>query len=126
MIALRLPLLATIFSIIALFATSGRAAPKPLRPVVFIPGILGSKLCDSHGKVLWGDANSLANLASLTLGGAHPQEIQSCGIISEIRILGPFWAVHQYDGLMKTLARLGYRDGENLFAFHYDWRQSNF
>ena len=121
-------LLATIFSTIAaLFAIGAHTAPRPLRPIVFIPGILGSKLCDAQGKVLWGNVGSLANLGALSLAGAHPRtDIKSCGIINEIQVLGPFWAIHQYDGLLQTLARFGYHNGENLFIFDYDWRQSNF
>ena len=103
------------------------AASHPLRPLVFIPGILGSKLCDSKGHVVWGNATSLTNLSSLSLAGPHPRtDISSCGVITEIQILGPIWAVHQYDGLLAILGQLGYREGENLFIFDYDWRLSNF
>jgi len=117
----------SIFSALALLTVCANAAPQPLRPVVFIPGILGSKLCDAKGKVLWGNVNSLANLGALSLAGAHaPTKIQSCGIIGKIQILGPVWSIHQYDGLLKSLERIGYRDAQNLFIFDYDWRQSNF
>jgi hypothetical protein len=31
-----------------------------------------------------------------------------------MRILGPFWTVHQYDDIVATLKDLGYRDGTSL------------
>src|SRR4051812_48411906 len=34
-------------------------AAEPQRPVVFIPGILGSRLIDPNGLVIWGDRSSL-------------------------------------------------------------------
>lgn len=103
------------------------AAPE--RPVVVIPGILGSKLCrkDTH-EVVWGGVNSLSNLRQLALPlepNAHTMAFETCGILESIRIVGPF-KFHQYDQLLKTLRELGYIEGKTLFVFAYDWRMSNF
>lgn len=107
--------------LIVILAQSARAG---VRPVVFIPGILGSKLCEGD-KVVWGNLDSLTNLARLDVrkGGS----LEPCGLVESIRILGPFWVVHQYDTLLSTLETLGYSVRQRtLFLFPYDWRQSNF
>ena len=123
-----LRLLAKLVTVAALFSALGPvvAAAGPSRPVVFVPGILGSRLCDSSGKVLWGRSDSLSNLSDLALRPQPKPGVTSCGIVTEIQILGPLWSIHQYDSLLETFQRLGYREGENLFVFDYDWRQSNF
>ena len=42
------------------------AQAQPERPVIIIPGILGSKLCEKDGgRVVWGNRDSLANFAEL-------------------------------------------------------------
>ena len=98
------------------------------RPLIFIPGILGSKLCErGTTNVVWGGLDSLRRLSELTLSAG--QELgslrhQPCGVIESIQILGP-WRSHQYDDLLAMLERLGYRRDRNLFIFDYDWRLSN-
>jgi pimeloyl-ACP methyl ester carboxylesterase len=104
------------------------AQPAPERPVVLIPGILGSKLCErATGKTVWGDRWSYSNFSELALPAQfNPDQLPhtSCGLIDSVNILGPF-QVHQYDDLLHTLGRLGYRENANLFVFDYDWRLSN-
>jgi hypothetical protein len=103
------------------------AAAKPQRPLIFIPGILGSVLSDSQG-VVWGNRYSFVNFAKLELPidqSAHKTQLHAPGLIESIQILGP-WKVHQYDGLLKALSEIGYVEGKDLFVFAYDWRRSNF
>ncbi len=99
------------------------AAPPP-HSVVVIPGILGSQLC-SGDEVLWGNSNSLRNLAKLELDQADNSRIHPCGIIKNVQILGPVFVSHFYDGLLSELRRLGYVENKDLFIFDYDWRRSN-
>jgi pimeloyl-ACP methyl ester carboxylesterase len=102
-----------------------QAAPD--RPVVLIPGILGTKLCDSGGRVVWGNRWSLGNFQELMLPARYdPAALghQTCGLIEGVNILGP-WQIHQYDDLLQTLSDLGYRKDVNLYIFEYDWRLSN-
>jgi pimeloyl-ACP methyl ester carboxylesterase len=102
------------------------AAHSP-RPVAFIPGMLGSKLADAEGEVLWGDRGSLRNFGRLNIHPTgHGADINPVGLIERIRVLGPFWTIHQYDELLMHLRALGFRDGQTLFPFTYDWRQSNY
>jgi pimeloyl-ACP methyl ester carboxylesterase len=101
--------------------------PEPFRPLVFVPGILGTELLDEHGKVVWGDSSSLSNFEKLELGASPSQSPLHPGhLIKSINVLGPFWTVHQYDSLLTVLRDLNYTEGVNLFIFYYDWRMSNF
>lgn len=103
-------------------------AAQPQRPVVIIPGILGSKLCDSEGKTVWGNVDSLFRFPELKL----PFKInhsalnhKPCGLIETIQILGPF-QLHQYNGLIDYLVAQGYVRDKTLYTFPYDWRLSNY
>jgi pimeloyl-ACP methyl ester carboxylesterase len=103
------------------------SASQSERPVVVIPGILGSKLAGADGEILWGDRGSLGNFGRLDLDptGAG-REIKLAGLVDRIRMLGPFWTIHAYDDLLVHLRGLGFRDGQTLLPFAYDWRQSNY
>lgn len=105
----------------------GTVAAQSQRPVVVIPGILGSVLADDKGEVVWGDRRSLQNFGRLDFDPAgNGSTLHPIGLVEQIRVLGPFWTVHAYEDLLVHLRSLGFRDGETLFVFSYDWRQSNF
>ncbi|GEM_PF-6098857 len=97
------------------------------RPLVFIPGILGSKLCDTSGAVVWGNATSLRNLPKLELGREFPESaaLVPCGPIRSIQVLGPIFSIKQYSSLFTSLAKMGFVEKKNFFIFSYDWRKSN-
>jgi pimeloyl-ACP methyl ester carboxylesterase len=101
---------------------------EPARPVVVVPGILGSRLCErAGGKLIWGNVWSYSNFKDLALPVQYDPEMLphvSCGLIEAVNILGSY-KVHQYDDLLQTLAGLGYQKDKNLFVFDYDWRLSN-
>jgi pimeloyl-ACP methyl ester carboxylesterase len=110
--------------ILILLIPPNHGQSAPLRPVVVVPGILGSKLC--HGQeVVWGGGSSLKNFGRLDLVAVNPEPLQPCGLLEQVAILGPFWKIDAYSGLLTTLKQLGYIEGQNLFVFTYDWRQSN-
>lgn len=96
----------------------------PTRPVVVVPGILGSKLCKGE-EVVWGGRSSLSNFSRLDLGVPSPEALTPCGLLDQISILGPFWKINAYSSLVERLKSLGYREGQTLFVFDYDWRQTN-
>jgi hypothetical protein len=97
------------------------------RPVVVVPGILGTKLINGTGDVVWGDRTSLLHFGRLDRPPASSQpQLRPAGLLDEIRMLGPFWTIHFYDDLLTQLRGLGYEDGKSLFVFTYDWRDSNF
>ena len=111
-----------------LFGTCWSTNAAPDRPLIFIPGILGSKLCErATGRIVWGDRRSLLNFALLELPVQYDPDKLSyvpCGIISSIAILGP-WRAHEYDDLFDTFKNVGFQVGKDLFVFDYDWRLSN-
>lgn len=104
------------------------AQVQPDRPVILVPGILGSRLCDATGKVVWGTAKSFLNFQELELReDGDARGIRSCGLIEEFQIMGSFWATDQYNSLMTSLSKLGYlSEQRNLYVFDYDWRISNY
>ncbi len=97
------------------------------RPLIFVPGILGSRLCDKDNKVVWGNLDSLVNLPRLEIKGSGDGEaFKPCGIITNIQVLGPFISIKQYSPLLSALKTMGYVENKNLFIFDYDWRLSNY
>lgn len=114
----------------ALFALGATAQTGPERPIIFLPGILGSKLYksndniyDENDELLWGDRSSYRKFSQLEL--KSNDDIIPHGIIESVRVLGPI-RVRQYKALVNHLERLGYERDKNLFLFAYDWRKSNF
>src|SRR5688500_2474915 len=92
-------------------ATAICAQQDKLRPVIVIPGILGSKLCDRKtGEIVWGDRWSLTKVPRLALPAQYePKDLPhaACGLIEAVDVLGP-WQVHQYNDLLATLRGMGY------------------
>src|SRR5262249_47775238 len=82
------------------------------------------KLCNGP-ELVWGGASSLANFHRLNLVKPNPEPLKPCGLLDKISVLGPFWKIEAYGGLIETLKGLGYEEGLTLFIFTYDWRQSN-
>jgi len=127
----------------------GRKEPvvlEPLRsmdkrtPIVFIPGITGSKLRDLEtGKLAWGN---LSRLFSPRDGGyssalpivpeTEPPNFKPEGLVERIRIPG-LVSVDIYYSLIRALEANGYVVGDlaspteeaTLLLFAYDWRQEN-
>jgi len=125
-------ILCTFLCLVALsfFMANGRAAAArdtPTHPVVLIPGILGSKLCDEAGAVLWGQSAkaSLSNFHLLDINAQLPTKIKPCGIVDSVQVLGPFYSVAAYSNLIDAMTEWNLVEGQNLFIFDYDWRQSN-
>ena len=108
-------------------SAGAQLAPEPHRPLVFVPGILGSELVDENNQLVWGGLQSFRRFQDLEIGEQGPvKRLRVGGPIRNISILGPFWTVHQYDNLLEFLKGLNFKEGENLFIFPYDWRLSNF
>jgi pimeloyl-ACP methyl ester carboxylesterase len=106
----------------------------PSQPVIVVPGVVGSRLCEEGpdgkpGKELWGAGlfymGRLGQLALPLQPGAAEKKIVPCGLLDSFGVLGPF-DVDVYTGLIDFLKSAGYRDGVDLFIFDYDWRRSNF
>lgn len=111
------------------FACAQDAAPKQVRnPVVVVPGLLGSRLCretaDGEQQVVWGTVASITQFPTLAYDPGDTQT-QPCGLIREISYLGVY-KQEVYAGFVDRLHDEGYREGEDLFLFDYDWRLSVF
>lgn len=102
------------------------AEPQKIkRPLVFIPGALGSQL-SRDGKIIWGDISSYSNIPKLALPmDGRDDGIIVDGTVDSIQIFWPF-KIKQYDILYQTLRNIGYENNKNFFIFAYDWRRSNF
>jgi hypothetical protein len=111
------------------FAFSG-SAYADTRPVIVVPGIMGSKLCDSHDAVIWGDRASYtaARINALRLPPnveSRDKSIHSCGLIHDVNIIPLLWTSDVYDTLLDFLKSNEF-SGRKIIEFDYDWRLSNF
>lgn len=92
------------------------------RPVVFVPGFMGSELWQGKQRV-WPDVKSLFN---------HPEvyrlspesKLEARGIVDQVLIVPNLIKLDQYNRLGDYLVEeLGYERGVDYFEFAYDWRQ---
>jgi len=111
-----------------LSATAETTLQKPKLPLVFVPGIFGSKLCKNGDKnqIVWGTVAAMASFPELRL---RPQndvspKIEPCGEIDEFVIFGPL-GQDVYKHFIAALTKSGYVRDRTLFVFSYDWRLSN-
>jgi pimeloyl-ACP methyl ester carboxylesterase len=94
----------------------------PRRPVVFVPGFMGSELWLGRERI-WPNVKYLfTNPEILRLDGGAPLEPR--GILGEVVIVPNLVKLEQYSRLGDYLVEdLGYKRGEDLLEFAYDWRQ---
>jgi len=103
----------------------------PKEPVVFIPGIVGSRLVRaSDGKEIWPDVGDMLlspsddYLDDLALASDGSQisgkEMVASSIIDKESVLGI--SASFYAPILQALENDGYSSGTNLFTFPYDWR----
>ena len=121
----------SILIVLLLAVWSANAFGQVERPLIVVPGILGSTLgdqsCDLQ-RLAWGNRSSLFRFSELRLGVGGEEtkrDHRPCGLIGSVQVIGPL-KIDAYDDLLATLNRLDYRVGDNLFLFPYDWRRSNF
>lgn len=92
------------------------------RPVVIVPGVMGSELWRGSEK-LWPNLKALiAHPSDFFLEDAHPLEPRK--LVDEIVVIPGLFSMDQYGRLGAYLRdELGYERGRDLFDFPYDWRQ---
>jgi pimeloyl-ACP methyl ester carboxylesterase len=111
-------------------ATAQTTTALTERPLIFVPGLLGSRLChhkagDPDGPtVVWGTLAAVRHFPLLVVDDGS-ESIVPCGLIREISFLG-LYSQDLYAPFVDRLGAEGYREGETLFIFDYDWRQSVF
>jgi pimeloyl-ACP methyl ester carboxylesterase len=104
---------------------------RPPRPLIFVPGLMGSRLCRENPadpgkpKVVWGTVGALREFPNIRLprDAGVSDGIRPCGLLREIAVLGGL-RQHYYGPVIQHLESIGYREGRDLFAFDYDWRRS--
>jgi hypothetical protein len=98
----------------------------PLRPLILIPGILGSSLVNSSEQFVWRGFNDLlSRFDELEYSSGSRSILHSNDIMRTDFLLGA-WKTGSYESILEILREWGCREGKDLFIFHYDWRQSNF
>ncbi len=140
----RTPDLGGIYSAVARNEAPGR------NPIIVIPGLLGSKLVNAGGRVVWGefggnavDLGSAEGMRALALplsGKGWPQDgIRPDGALERVKVsLGFDFQFSAYSGMLRAFGVGGYLDSDHsnlseidygpghytCFQFGYDWRRS--
>ncbi len=145
---------ATVPDFVSIYDRSARYHDPRRNPVIVIPGILGSKLRDASGQVVWGafsgdsadpETPEGARLFSLPIGEGSLEtltdSVTSDGALETLKVtlLGLPFELGAYVNLLKTLGVGGYQDQQlalagainygddhyTCFQFDYDWRRDN-
>ena len=97
---------------------------KPRRPVVIIPGFFGSNLWLGEEKI-WPNLKAMGRLPDLMKWSPESKTaLTPRGLIDQVVIVPNVVRQEQYGGLIDFLEEaLGYKRGQDLFEFAYDFRQ---
>ncbi len=91
------------------------------RPVVFVPGMMGSELWIGSER-LWPSPRLIITNPEAFLLPGDPR-IEARGIVNDVVIVPNIIQLRQYSGLGDYLVTgLGYTRGKDLLEFGYDWR----
>ena len=109
-------------------STNFALSQEQKRPLVIVPGILGSVLSE-NGEIVWGSSRSLKrdNISRLNLLSDSEADLRATDIVRQVPLLFGWINVPVYSTLIRFLSdSLGYQEGANLHVFYYDWRRTNF
>ena len=101
------------------------------RPIIAVPGFLGSVLSENED-VVWGTPSSLLprNLRRLDLlpDSEMPVHLRPTDILRTVPLVFGLMHVGVYGSLIDFLTGedIGYEEGRDLHVFYYDWRRTNF
>lgn len=99
------------------------AAPRPRRPVVFVPGMMGSQLWLGSERI-WPNVRYFFSNSELFRLGEDAPPVRAEGILHEFVIVPNLIKLEQYSRLGDYLVEeLGYRREIDLLEFAYDWRR---
>lgn len=119
-------------------------AVKDKRPIIFVPGIMGSKLVNSDtGESVWVNINR-SKIDDLRLPmspnlAANRDKLVANQVVDKIKILKFFPQISVYQGVIQFLDKAGYKRGDwenptldgaagdrdTYYLFAYDWRRDN-
>jgi pimeloyl-ACP methyl ester carboxylesterase len=134
----------------AIYSAAAKAKHSERNPIIVIPGLLGSRLVDGDGRVVWGEFGSGAvdlgspegrRLLALPMGKAGwPQdELRPDGALERVKVSFGFdFKFEAYASMLRAFGAGGYLDSAHLnpkdvdygsghftcFQFGYDWRRS--
>ena len=92
------------------------------RPVVFVPGFMGSELYLGSQRV-WPDVRTLFTNPELFIP-SEKSPIEARGLLGEVVLVPNLIKLEQYNRLGDYLVEeLGYTRGKDFLEFAYDWRQ---
>ena len=98
------------------------APPASRRPVVIVPGLMGSQLWRGERK-LWPSLRTFFEEPDL-LTLPENDDLDVRGIVDELVVVPNVIKLEQYGRLAEFLEQdLGYRRGVDLLEFAYDWRK---
>jgi pSer/pThr/pTyr-binding forkhead associated (FHA) protein len=105
-------------------AATPKATPGKRRPVVFVPGFMGTELWRGDDRI-WPDMRAILTTPEMfTYTPDDPVEPR--GLVGELVIVPNLIKQEQYDRMGDFLEEsLGYERGRDLLEFGYDWRQDN-
>jgi len=107
---------------LTLFDMSEAAGKPNLRPVIFVPGIMGSELWLGSERV-WPNLKYLFTNPEMFYYKSNTP-LKARGLVNEVVVVPNLIALEQYGGLGDYLVEeLGYERGNNFIEFGYDWRQ---
>jgi hypothetical protein len=90
---------------------------KPLRPLIFVPGVLGSIL-EAGGVHLWGRLRVC--YAGVRID--HEGEASARDVLRAMRVVPGVYDFDVFASFERTLLAHGFVLGETWFPFAYDWR----
>ncbi len=105
-----------------LIASTRSSSPTGRKPIVFIPGFLGSQLWDGE-TLIWPNLRLLLTQSErLKLPDARPMTAR--GLVEDVVVVPGLFKLEQYSQLTEFLNEsLGYQIGKDLLTFCYDWRK---
>jgi pSer/pThr/pTyr-binding forkhead associated (FHA) protein len=111
------------FSSDALTITDEKLADMPTRrPVVFVPGLMGSELWQGNDRI-WPNVKYLFKHPDVYRFSPE-SKLEARGIVDQAVIVPNLIRLDQYNRLGDYLVEdLGYERGVDYFEFAYDWRQ---
>jgi pimeloyl-ACP methyl ester carboxylesterase len=120
-----------IASLFCLWVTLDASRAQAGYDIVFVPGIMGSSICDTNnGDELWlrYNHNLLFNdLARLKFSSNdsndEPAEpTKSCGILKKVTVIPILFVEYAYESLLEFLDKEARLQAGRLIEFDYDWR----
>ncbi len=102
-------------------------APRNNRPLVLVPGIMGSELYSVVTSEFNGTPMTFRQQVWPPLGVLGIDNLkQLAKLIRDQQLLsGPSTTLNAYTQLIANLAAIGYEENRNLFVFTYNWIRSN-